>query len=84
MHKDKTIEQKKTVVIIGDSMLNRIREKGMSKSNRVKVNNFPDGTSATILEKIGQLVKSKPECLIAHVGTNNLANETNLLNQLKK
>ena len=53
MHKDKTIEQKKRVVIIGDSMLNRIREKGMSKSNRVKVSDFPDGTSATILEKIG-------------------------------
>ena len=39
MDKDKTIEQKKRVVITGDSMLNGIHEKGMSKNYRVKVNN---------------------------------------------
>ena len=65
-------------------MLNRIHEKGMSKNYRVKVNKFPGGTSATILESIDQLVKSKPECLIVHAGTNDLANGTNLLNQAKK
>ena len=48
MDKDKTIEQKKRVVITGDSTLNGIHEKGMSKNYRVKVNNFPRGTSATI------------------------------------
>ena len=84
MDKDKTIEQKKRVVITGDSMLNGIHEKGMSKNYRVKVNNFPGGTSATILENIDQLVKSKPDCLIVHAGTNDLANGTNILNQVKK
>ena len=39
--KDKTIEQKKRVVITGDSMLNGIHEKGMCKNHRVEVNNFP-------------------------------------------
>ena len=81
MDKDKTVEYKK---IAGDSMLNGIHEKGMSKNYRVKVNNFPRGTSATILENIDQLVKSKPDCLIVHAGTNDLANGTNLLNQVKK
>ena len=66
MDKDKTIEQKKRVVITGDSMLNGILEKGMSKNYRVKVNNFPAGTSATILENIDQLVKIKSDCLIVH------------------
>ena len=51
MDKDKTIEQKKRVVITGDSMLHGIHEKGMSKNNRVKVNNFTGGASAAILEK---------------------------------
>ena len=83
MDKDKTIEQKKKVVITGDPMLNGIHEKGMSKNYRVKVNNFPGGTSATILENIDQLVKSKPDCLIIHAGTDDLANGTNLLNQAK-
>ena len=65
-------------------MLNGIHEKGMSKNYGVKVNNFPGGTSATILENIDQLVKSKPGYLIVHEGTNDLANGTNLLNQAKK
>ena len=44
MDKDKTIwikiEQKR-VVITGDSMLNGIHEKGLSKNYRVKINNSP-------------------------------------------
>ena len=78
------IKQMKKVVITGDSMLNGIHEKDMFKNHRVQVNNFPGGTSATILENIDQLVKSKPDCLTVHAGTNDLANETNPLNQAKK
>ena len=84
MDKDKTAKQKKRMVITGNSNLNGIHEKGMSKNHREKVNNFPGGTSTTILENIDQLEKSKPDCLIVHAGTNYLANETNLLNQAKK
>ena len=84
MDKDKTTEQKKRVVITGVSMLNGIHEKGMSKNHRIKVNNFPGGTSATNLENIDQLVNSKPDCLIVHAWKNDLANGTNLLNQVKK
>ena len=72
------------MVIAGDSILSRMHEKCMSKNYRVNVNNFPGGTSATILENIDQLVKSKPDSLIVHAGTNDLANGTNLLNQVKK
>ena len=58
MDKDKTIKEKKRVVITGDFMLNGIHDKGMFKNHRVKVHNFPRGTSATILENIDQLIKS--------------------------
>ena len=61
MDKDKTTEQKKRVVITGVSMLNEKNGKRMSKNNRIKVNNFPGGTIATILQNIDQLVNSKPE-----------------------
>ena len=61
MDKNETIEQKKQVVITGDSILNGVHEKGMSKNDRIKVSNFPDGTSPTILENIDQLVKSKSD-----------------------
>ena len=65
-------------------MPNGIHEKAMSKNYRAKANNFPGGTSATILENIDQLVTSKPNCLIVHAGTNDLANRSNLLNKAKK
>ena len=82
--KDKTKEQKKRVVITGDSMLNGIHEKGLSKNHTVKINNFPGGTSETVLENIDETLKSKPDCLIVHAGTNDLTNGINLLNQAKK
>ena len=65
-------------------MLSEIHEKGMSNNHRVKVNNFPGGSSATVLENIDQLIKIKSDSLIVCAGTNNLANATNLLNQAKK
>ena len=64
MNKYKTIEQKKRVAVTGGSMFSGIDEKGMSKNYRVKVNNFPGGTSVAILENIDQLVKCKPDCPI--------------------
>ena len=82
--KDKTKEQKKRVVITGDSMLNGIHEKGLSKNHTVKINNFSGGTSETVLQNIDETLKSKPDCLIVHAGTNDLTNGINLLNQAKK
>ena len=64
MNKYKTIKQKKRVAVTGGSMFSGIDEKGMSKNYRVKVNNFPGGTSVAILENIDQLVKCKPDCPI--------------------
>ena len=58
--------------------------KVMPKNHRIKVNNFPGGTSTTILENIDQLIKSKLDCLIVHAGTNNLANRTKLQIKRKK
>ena len=77
-------EHKRKVVITGDSLLNGLNEKGLSRNHRVKVNNFPGGTSETILENIDEIIKNKPDCLIIHAGTNDLTNGINLLNQAKK
>ena len=77
-------EHKRKVVITGDSLLNGLHEKGLSRNHRVKVNNFPGGTSETILENIDEIIKNKLDCLIIHAGTNDLTNWINLLNQAKK
>ena len=77
-------QQKKKVVITGDSMLNGLHEKGLSMNHNVKVKNYPGGTSETILDNIDDIVKNKPDYLIIHAGTNDLTNGINLLNQAKK
>ena len=42
------------------------------------------GHSEDILDKIGDLLKVKPDCLLLHVGTNDLTNYVNFLNSVKK
>ena len=56
----------------------------LSKDHHAKLNNFLSGTSEIILQNIGDIIKSKPDCLIAQTGTNDLTNRTNFLNLAKK
>ena len=65
-------------------MLNGVNEKWLSKSYNVKVKNYPGATSEDILNKISDLLKVKPDCSLVHVGTNDLTNNMNLLNPVKK
>ena len=84
MEKSINGKARKEVIIIGDSMLNNINNRGLSKSKKVEVLNFPGATSKDIIGKIEDVLNQKPESLIVHVGTNDLTNEINLLNNIKK
>ena len=68
----------------GDSVLHGVNKKGLSKSHNVKVKNYPGEISKDILNRIDGLLKVKPDCLLVHVGTNDLTNNMNLLNSVKK
>ena len=61
-----------------------ISEKGLSKTRKVRVINFPGGTSENITDQLNDLIKGKPDNLIAHLGTNDIANNVNLLKNMKK
>ena len=65
-------------------MVNGISEKGLSVNHKVKIVNFPGGTSEKILEKLDDIIKEQPDDLIVHVGTNDLTNNVNLLTNVKK
>ena len=51
---------------------------------KVKIQNFPGGTTEAILDKIETLVAEKPDCIIIHAGTNDIMNEISSLNSVKK
>ena len=53
-------------------------------TQKVKVVNFPGGTSEKITDQLDGPIKGKPDDLIVHVGTNDIANNFNLLNKVKK
>ena len=76
--------KKKEIVLTADPMVNGISEKGLSVNHKVKIVNFPGGTSEKILEKLDDIIKEQPEDLIVHVGTNDLTNNVNLLTNVKK
>ena len=76
--------KKRKIIIVGDSLLNAINEKGLSKNHSVKVNNIPGGTSDLILDELDDLLKTKPDGLIIHACTNDITKGKNLLNNIKK
>ena len=68
---------KNTILIAGDSMINGINEKPISKNFKsVKVRCFSGATIDDMYFNLIPLLRKKPVALVLHVGTNNSSNET--------
>ena len=78
------IQAKRKIVVAGDSMLNNIHERGLSKQHTIKLKDFPGATAKTILEKLEKLPESKPDMLIVHSVPNNLLKNINLLTNCRR
>ena len=65
-------------------MFNSVNSPGLPKSKKVEVLNFPEATTTDIVNKMDDILEDKPKSLIVHVGTNDLTNDVNLLNNVKK
>ena len=66
-------------------MLNNVNSRGQSKSKNVAVINFPGATSTNNVENIDEILENQqPKSLIVQIGTNDLTNDVNLLNNVKK
>ena len=76
--------KKRKVVVTGDSLLNGIIEKWLSKNHQVTFKNFTRGTSENVLEEAENLIGDKPDCIIIHAGTNDITNGINSSNSVKK
>ena len=79
-------ENKSHIEIIGDSMLNGIHKRGMNKDEniKVKIQKYPGASSIDILDHIKPSLWKVPEQIIIHAGTNDISNNTNYLNNVKK
>ena len=83
-HNDYNKKGKSNVITIGDSMLNNMTIRGLSKSDKVSVSNFPGATSEDILDEIKDTLKTHLDTLIVHAGTNDITKNINTLRSVKK
>ena len=74
--------KKKKIVLTGDTMVNNISEKGPNVNQKIKIVNFPGGTSKKILEKLDKIINEQPDDLIFHVESNDHNDHTNNVNLL--
>ena len=66
-----------TCVIVGDSMINSIDEKGLSKKyGNNKVVHFPGAKIEDINQYIIIIIKKQPDYLFPHIGTNHATTNT--------
>ena len=76
--RDRNFNPKKKVVIIGDSMLKQIKRQDINyhlHDTIAHVKTFPGATSEDMKSYIEPTLKSKPDEIILHCGTNDLRNE---------
>ena len=67
---------KKTVLIVGDPMLNGIEESKLSKTRHIHVHPIPGGKIDNIKENLNDLFDKELQKVIIHVGTNNTMTDT--------
>ena len=78
----------KTVLIIGDSMLNQMDNQRLSSSTKrnIEVRSFGGASINSLYEKLDIILKKKPTTVILHVGTNDSTTTSSdiLLDELLK
>ena len=74
------------VEILCDSILNGVQEKGLNKNadTNIKIRKHPGASSFDILDHIRPSLGKEPDQIIIHAGTNDVKNDQNYLNNVKK
>ena len=72
-HAQSNESKRKTVTVIGDSMISYQDEKLHSnKRKTVKVRSYPGATSEDLIDFCKPIARRQPDVIIIHVGTNDL------------
>ena len=81
-NKDNDIKQPPIIEVIGDSHLNAINPKGLSKHNNVIVRNHPGSTTEDLKSFIVPTIKKKRDVIVIHSGANDLTNDVDTIENL--
>ena len=68
--------KKKSILVVGDSLLNGIEESKLSKSRHIRVQPISGGKIEDIRSNLNDLLHADLQHIILHIGTNNAVTET--------
>ena len=77
-------KSRKGVIVIGDSLLNGIDDRGLCKHHNVKVRPHPGATTRDIADHVKPVARRKPDMVIIHCGTNDLTSDVDTTKHLKE
>ena len=63
-------------------MIANVNSRGLPKSKKVELLNFPEATSTNIVNKVDDILEDKTQSSTVQVDTNDLTNDVNLLNNV--
>ena len=79
VEKNKNKNKNKKVEIIGDSLLNGLNDRGLSKNGNVKTRKYPGASTSDMIYHAIPTIERKPEIIMCHAGTNDLTNKIDTL-----
>ena len=80
----KLVATKNSVIIVGDSIVKHLTGLGISKKNNIKIKTNHGATTDNIIDYIKSSIRKKPDYLLVHSGTNDLANGINTMTKTRK
>ena len=80
---DMNVDKNVTVEIIGDSILNGLVDRGLSKNGNIKTRKYPGCTTRDLKHHVIPTIEKKPWVIIIHAGTNDLTNDVKTIANYK-
>ena len=77
-------KKRRNIIVIGDSILNGIEERGHSKNHNVKVRPYPGATTKDIVDHVKPVARKRPDMLLIHCETNDITNNIDFSKHLKE
>ena len=75
---------KKEVFVVGDSTIRYVNGREVSRNDSVKVRSHPGATTDDFIDYVRPTIRKKPNLIIIHSGTNDIQNNVNTLQKIRK
>ena len=75
---------KREIIITGDSMIKHVNGREVPRDNSVKIRCHPGATRDDIIDYVRPIALKKPDMIMIHTSTNEIQNQVNTFQKLRK